>query len=180
MNSNVSVFNIFPNFIGTKNLDLTKLKVSGSVFEKTFESNIKTTLNTDTFFDIKSMNYLNMELTKILSHLLKPKCKTFVFKLTAIWLNQYTDKDFQGTHVHPGDYSFIIYYKCKKSYTIFNSPVKSLIEIENNSKLFDVDYTLDLKEGDIIIFPSYIQHWVKPNSDAITIAGNLKIMELNE
>tara|TARA_R110000796_G_scaffold4894_1_gene18520 strand:+ start:134 stop:673 length:540 start_codon:yes stop_codon:yes gene_type:complete len=177
MSTEVSVYNIFPNFIGTKKLDLTKLKVSGSVFKKTFESNIKTTLNTDTLFDIDSMNYLNIELTKLLSHLLKPRCKTFVFKLTGIWINQYTDKDFQGSHVHPGDYSFIIYYKTKKSHTVLNSPVKNFIEIEGNSKLFDERHDVDLKEGDIIMFPSYMEHWVKPNSDGITIAGNIKIME---
>ena len=182
MNSDVSVQNIFPNFIGTKSLDLSKLKVLGTTFKKTFESNIKTTIDSETLFDVDSINYLNIELTTILSHLLKNKCKTFVFRLTGIWINQYNDKDFQGPHVHPGDYYFIIYYKCKKSYTVFNSPAKNMIlrTAKPIPNLFPTDYEVNLKQGDVVMFPSYLEHWVKPNSDAITIAGNVKIMELNE
>ena len=182
MNSDVSVHNIFPSFIGSKSLDLSKLKVLGTAFKETFESNIKTTMDSDTLFNVESMNYLNIELTTILSYLLKTKCKTFVFKLTNIWINQYNDKDFQGPHVHPGDYSFIIYYKCKKSYTVFNSPAKNIIERTSKPipNLFQTDHEVNLKQGDIVVFPSYLEHWVKPNSDSITIAGNIKIIELNE
>jgi len=182
MNSDVSVSNIFPNFIATKKLDLSKLKVLGTAYTKTFESNVKTTLDSGTLFNVESMNYLNIELTTILSYLLKAKCKTFVFRLTDIWINQYNDKDYQGSHVHPGDYSFIIYYKCKKSYTVFNSPAKNLIERTTNlvPSLFGVDYEPNLKEGDIMVFPSYLEHWVRPNSDSVTISGNVKIIKLDE
>jgi len=29
------------------------------------------------------------------------------------------------------------------------------------------------EEGDIIVFPSYLDHWVRPNSNNETIAGNV-------
>jgi len=176
-NTTVKVDNLFPNIIATKNLDKSKLKIIGKKFNKTFESEIKTTLKGHTLFDVKSMNYLNIHLTDLLSHLLKPICLNFVFKLNDIWINKYDKKDYQGSHIHPGDYSFIIYYKIDKSYTVFNSPVKSILESGNN-KIFDKDYQTKLKQGDIIMFPSYLEHWVRPNSNNITIAGNIKIIDM--
>ena len=176
-NITVKVDNLFPNLIATKNLDLSKLKIVGKKFNKTFESEIKTTLKGNTLFDIKSMNYLNIHLTDLLSYLLKPICLNFVFKLNDIWINKYAKKDYQGSHIHPGDYSFIIYYKTDKSYTVFNSPVKSILEYGDN-KIFYKDYQTKLKQGDIIMFPSYLEHWVRPNSNNITIAGNIKIIDM--
>ena len=173
----VRVESLFPNLIAIKKLDLSQLKIEGKRFKKTFESKVKTTLNGDTLFDKKSMNYLNIQLTETLSYLLKPYCKNFVFNISDVWINKYGKKDYQGSHVHPGDFSFIIYYKTDKSYTVFNSPVKSLLESADN-KIFNIDCELNLKQGDIIIFPSYLQHWVKPNSNNITIAGNIKIIQM--
>ncbi len=176
----VRVEHLFPSVIAIKNLNLSNLKIIGKKFKKTFESDIKTTLDSDTLFNVQSMNYLNVELTTILSYLLKNKCKNFIFKLINIWINKYETNDYQGSHVHPGDYSFIIYYKSKKSYTVFNSPAKNTIERtpELIPNLFYRDWEPDLKQGDIIVFPSHLEHWVKPNSNAITIAGNIKIIKL--
>ncbi len=173
----VKVDNIFPNLIAIKHLDLSKLKVVGNKFKKTFESKVKTTLKGNTLFDKDSMNYLNIQLTDTLSYLLKPYCKNFVFNVSDIWINKYNKKDYQGSHIHPSDFSFIIYYKTNKSYTVFNSPVKNLLE-SIDSKIFNKDYEPNLKQGDMIVFPSYLEHWVRPNSGNTTIAGNIKIIEL--
>ena len=176
-NTIVKVDNIFTNYIATKNLDLSNFKVVGKKFIETFESGLKTSLFGNTLFDKNSINYLNVQLTEILSYLLKPYCKNFVFNVSDIWINKYAEKDYQGSHVHPSDFSFIIYYKVDKSHTVFNSPVKKLIESSNNT-FFKSDYEPNLKQGDIIVFPSYLEHWVKPNSNNITIAGNIKIVKL--
>ena len=128
-------------------------------------------------FDKSSMNYLNIQLTEALSYLLKPYCKNFVFNVADIWINRYETNDYQGSHIHPGDFSFIIYYKINKSYTVFNSPVKNILESSDN-KFFNRDCEPNTKEGDMIVFPSYLEHWVKPNSNNITVSGNIKIIEL--
>jgi len=175
----VRVDNIFPNLIAVKNLNLSEFKIEGQKFKKTFESKIKTTLKGNTLFDKRTMNYLNIQITEILSYLMKPYCKNFLFNLSDIWINKYGKNDYQGSHVHPTDFSFIIYYKTDKSYTVFDSPVKNLLESKAN-KIFDHDYETNYKEGDIIIFPSYLQHWVKPNSSNMTIAGNIKIIEIKK
>lgn len=179
MNSTVEINNIFPNFIATKKLNISKLKVVGKNFKDTFESRVQTTAEGETLLSIESMNYLNIELTDLLSHILKPMCKTFVFNMIGMWVNKYNDNDYQGSHVHPSDFSFIIYYKTDKSYTVFNSPVKKLLESSNN-EIFHKCYEPDCKQGDIIVFPSYLEHWVKPNSNNTTIAGNIKIIKLKK
>ena len=175
----VKVHNLFPNFVATKNIDLSKLKVIGENFKSTFESNIQTTLEGKTLLTTQSMNYLNIELTDLLSHLLKPICKTFVFKMMGIWINKYSNNDYQGTHIHPSSFSFIIYYDTDKSYTVFNSPVKNLLDAINldKNKIFSKEYEPNLKKEDIILFPSYLEHWVRPNSNGITLAGNINIIK---
>jgi len=175
----VKVNDIFPNLIATKNLDLNKFKFVGKNYKKTFESGIKTTLQGTTLFSKDSINYLNINLMGILSYLLKPYCKNFVFNVDSIWINKYSKNNYQGSHVHPSDFSFIIYYKTNKSYTVFNSPVKKLLE-SFKSKIFGLEYEPNLKQGDIIVFPSYLEHWVKPNSNNITIAGNINIIDLKK
>ena len=30
------------------------------------------------------------------------------------------------------------------------------------------------------MFPSYLEHWVKPNSNGKTIAGNIKIIDIKK
>ena len=175
----VEINNIFPNHIAIKNLNLLNFKVVGKDLKKTFESNIETSLNGITLFDKNSINYLNIQLRDMLGYLLKPYCNNFVFNVNGIWLNKYKDKDYQGAHIHPSDFSFIIYYNIKKSYTVFNSPVKNLLEMFN-SKIFFKHYEPKLKQGDIIVFPSYLEHWVRPNSYSMTIAGNIKIIDIKE
>ena len=179
MNSTVRINNIFDNFIATKKLNISKLKIVGKNFQDTFESKIQTTAEGKTLLSVESMNYLNIELTDLLSHILKPICKTFVFNMIGMWVNKYNDNDYQGAHVHPSDFSFIIYYKTNKSHTVFNSPIKKLLESSNN-EIFHKYYEPDCKQGDIILFPSYLEHWVKPNSNNTTIAGNIKIIELKK
>ena len=173
----VNVVNIFPNAIAVKSLDLTYFKLEANNFKKSFESKVKTTLNGDTLFSEDTMNYLNIQMTDVLSYLLKPYCKNFVFKIIDIWINKYEEKDYQGTHVHPSDFSFIIYYQTDKSHTVFNSPIKNILETIN-SNIFDRKHEPNLKEGDLLIFPSYLQHWVRPNSGNMTISGNIKIIDI--
>ena len=99
--------------------------------------------------------------------------------MIGMWINKYDNNNYQGAHVHPSDFSFIVYYNTDKSYTVFNSPVKNLLDVikPNENKIFLKEYEPNLKKGDIILFPSYLEHWVKPNSNGITIAGNINIIE---
>jgi cupin superfamily acireductone dioxygenase involved in methionine salvage len=174
----IKIINIFPNYIAIKKIDLSKFKINNKKFKKTFESKIKTSLNTDNLFLPNDINYFNIQLTEIFSNIFKAlNYKTFVFNVTDIWVNLYNKNDFQGTHVHSSDYCFILYYDVEKSFTVFNSPVKDMLEFKN-THIFQRQYEPNCNRGDLLVFPGYMQHWVRPNSKAKTIAGNIKIIDL--
>ena len=177
----VVIQNIFPNYIGIKNINLNNFTITTEKFKKSFESNIHTTLEESNLFSPKDIHYFNVQLTDIFSNLFKLNdISTFVFKVTGIWMNKYEVNDFQGTHVHPSDYCFILYYDVETSSTVFNSPVKDIIESRDPSptNIFNKHYEPNCKKGDLLVFPGYLQHWVKPTSNAKTIAGNIKIIEV--
>ena len=44
--ASVKTINIFPNTVAVKSLDVTKINVHADKFEKTFESDLNTTLET--------------------------------------------------------------------------------------------------------------------------------------
>jgi len=179
----VTVSTIFPTYIASKRIDVSKLNVITTEFKPTFESNIKTSIERgQTLLDEESMNYLNVQLTELLSNMLKPFCKTFVFNCDGIWVNKYENADFQGPHIHPADFSFIIYYDTDKSNTVFNSPMKKILEAGDgkNIDIFQKTYEPNLKKGDMLLFPSFIEHWVRPNTNNKTIAGNIKLIEVNK
>ena len=46
--------------------------------------------------------------------------------------------------------------------------------------IFPTSYMPKLKSGSIIIFPSFIEHMVVPNSDQITISGNLIFNKIDD
>jgi hypothetical protein len=177
----VEIRNIFPNYIGIKNIDLNKFKIESKKFKKSFESKIHTSLGNTNLFLQKHINYFNVQLTDIFSYIFKAmNKKSFVFNVTDIWLNIYNNQDFQGSHTHPSDYCFILYYEIEKSHTVFNSPVKDLLEQRLKVKnLFFREYEPNCKKGDLLVFPGYLQHWVKPNSNSKTIAGNIQIVDLH-
>ena len=176
----IKIKSIFPNLIAVSKLDINKFKGSFKEKNLTFESQINTTVLGKNLFTKDEINYLNIELSKIFSELLNAyNIKTFVFKVTSIWKNFYEKQDYQGTHVHPSHFSFIIYYNVNQSNTIFNHPRKSLLEsYSSDTKMFDLDYDPKCKKGDIILFPSYLEHWVRPSSNAETIAGNIVFSDI--
>ena len=84
------------------------------------------------------------------------------------------NKDYQEPHVHAfTKFSFIIYKKIVEPRTIFFNPAKNVISMLGADDIFPTSYMPKLKSGSIIIFPSFIEHMVVPNSDQITISGNL-------
>jgi hypothetical protein len=46
--------------------------------------------------------------------------------------------------------------------------------------IFPTSYMPKLKSGSIIVFPSFVEHMVVPNSDQVTISGNLVFNKIKE
>tara|TARA_B100001250_G_scaffold67529_1_gene54065 strand:+ start:884 stop:1492 length:609 start_codon:yes stop_codon:yes gene_type:complete len=107
------------------------------------------------------------------------------------WINSYGLDENQEEHDHlPGFYSAIHYVKFNPEVhkpAVFINPLMQLYSYMNNEinygkhpDYMQVDFEPDVKEGDIIIFPSWLKHTVKRNKTdqhRITLAFNINTMK---
>ena len=102
------------------------------------------------------------------------------------WYSVYKNNEYQEWHDHmPSTLSAIHFLNFKEEHKapIFEDPLKRLKSIINRTALnkdlsSSFRYTPEVEEGDIIIFPSYLQHTVpagKYNSHRVTISLNLNV-----
>ena len=103
-----------------------------------------------------------------------------------LWYQVYKNNEYQEWHDHmPATLSAIHFLNFKEEHKapIFEDPLKGLKSIINRTALnkdlsSSLRYIPEVEEGDIIIFPSYLQHTVpagKYNSHRVTIAINLNV-----
>ena len=170
--------NIFSTPIFINNIDSSRIILNIKKIEPTWTSEVDSSFHDkNCFVEEKNLNYLYSIIGESLSDFIKTN---FKIKLLNIWQNNYMDNDFQENHIHPSsDFSFVIYKEIEESKTIFFSPSNYLIQCfyENKylDKYFKTKFIPKLRKDQIIIFPSYLEHMVKKNSNSITIAGNIKI-----
>ena len=116
--------------------------------------------------------------------------KDFDVSINKIWYNVYTDGEYQEVHDHlgslfePSHFSFI-HFLCfdneNHNPPEFRDPLSQLrttsLELERNN--CGEVYVPDVTEGDLIMFPSYLQHCVPPGKKTeyprITISFNVKV-----
>lgn len=135
--------------------------------------------------DIDTGFYLDFFLEKIVPDLgiIKPD----IVKIPAVWANNNKLGGFNLLHDHIDNgniVSFVHYLKLpngtssihfrsdRPSLKFWNTP--RAVYNELNSQ----DVTIDVKDGDVIFFPSWLDHYTSPNNtdlDRITIAGNVEI-----
>jgi len=162
---NLELFSV-PVFIG--NVDLKKIKLTSEVGHA-FYSQTPSSFNTKNHLDPESVKYI----TDTIAELLKERYQSFSLKLARIWRNKYMNQDYQEPHVHmESQFSFIIYEKVNKPHTIFFNPAKYLIDAAKANFVLR-EFVPQLRKGQVIVFPSYIEHMVNRNSDQVTISGNL-------
>lgn len=112
-----------------------------------------------------------------------------------LWFNYYVNGEWQEIHSHtansvfqyPATFSCIHFLRFDSSVhtpPIFVDPYEPLrnISLEMESNRYSGRYTPKVQEGDLIMFPSYLQHYVpkcKPTlgNPRITIAFNIKVLE---
>lgn len=140
---------------------------------------------------LKQLGIKNLKLT--LNACGVEKCKN----CTELWCSKYTKGMYQAEHNHLDNgeiFSFVYFAKydpskdanlvfvkdmsnaIQKGFLVDNSP-NTLHEELREHPAFCNHVTLDnIKEGDLVIFPSYLDHFVeeqKHDGPRITIAGNL-------
>jgi len=171
----IDLFKI-PVFVGY--IDSSKINLEYKNIERQWESQTLTSYSQNNFLNKESTDYLLKTIVSTIKDFIKIN---FKITLTAIWENIYDDKgSFQENHIHTNShFSFIIYKKIKESKTVFFSPHKYMLECYYNysflQNYFQYSFQPTLKENQIIIFPSFLEHMVKPISNSITISGNLNI-----
>jgi hypothetical protein len=164
-----------PFFMG--NIDLKKIKLDAKMGEA-FVSKTPTSISKDpekNILDPESGKYL----ISIIIDLLREKYQYFSIRLLDIWRNKYLNMDFQEPHIHlRSKFSFIIYEEVGEiTHTIFYNPAKYLLyaTLGSDQKCMLQQFTPQVRKGQIIVFPSYVEHMVNRNSDQVTISGNLDI-----
>jgi hypothetical protein len=114
------------------------------------------------------------------------------YKIQNIWYNKYNMGDFQEIHCHTGRdsfYSFIYQYKTtnKKldSRVVFVNPRSSFFKGNMYNEIikkenYKSDYRPCLSDGELIIFPSHMKHFVSvhknSDNDRISISGNINLI----
>ena len=166
-----------PIYIG--NIDIDKIKIEHKRFERTWHSQTKSSHNFNNKIEDDSASFILNCISKLISKDINAPHK---LEIKNIWENHYLENDFQEKHNHPqSHFSFIIYKKVINSNTIFYNPSLSIMSAYYNPKLlknlnyFNESFKPECKSGQIIIFPSFIEHMVVKNNDSITIAGNINV-----
>lgn len=104
------------------------------------------------------------------------------------WINVYRPGNFQELHDHlyNSSFSYTYFYKLPENTGnfVFSNPIRSYGPLSGlANKFFDVvttEFTPEVKEGQILIFPNWLQHLVtenKSSEDRITISGNFGIQK---
>ena len=161
-------------------VDLDRIVIPESKFEPSWESGVPTTHLTQRPIPRSTLEYLTEVVSKPLDTI---KDKSIAMRFTQIWRNKYEEHTYQGYHIHPKtQWSFVIYETVQSAKTVFMNP--SLHNIQNHAPsgeacmgstydayiTFEPDY---LGPGDMVLFPSWLAHHVRPGNTGTTISGNV-------
>ena len=169
------IYNLFKFPVLIVNIDTSKIVLKNDKFEKTWLSKTKSSFNSNNNLSEDSKEYL---LKIIANNLFQIINKPFKLELQQIWENIYEKGDFQEKHTHPGShFSFIIYKKIKNPHTIFFNPIHNLLmsyynENDHIQDLFKIHEKIEIREQQMIIFPSFLEHMVEKTDDSVTVSGN--------
>ena len=153
-------------------VDLAKIELSNTEYNPTFLSKISTNYYSAAQLSPESSDYLSNLIAKHINTTgnYKNAC------IKSIWRNLYEATDTQEVHIHSNcQWSFIIYETVEISRTVFLNPAWRSIEaqIGDLSTCFSLSWKPEVSPGTIIIFPSFLEHYVLSGNEGSTIAGNV-------
>ena len=161
-----------PFYIST--IDPNKIKIKNGDLVAAGYSNTLTSFYSKNFITKECHDYLLKVFKELLSEDIK---KDFNVEISNIWENKYIENSYHEKHIHPkSHFSFIIYKRIEKSNTVFYNPIDKLLQsfyCDLEIDLFDLFVESNFKQNQIILFPSFVEHMLKPNSNSETIAGNI-------
>jgi hypothetical protein len=165
-----------PVFIDQVELD--KIKITESPFESTWHSNTPSSYLHQPDIHPDTFDYLS----SIIDRHLRSTGKYINPTISAIWRNSYSVTDTQEVHIHAKyQWSFIIYETVAESKTVFLNPAWKSIEAQLGpyATSFPMSWKPEVKAGTIVIFPSFLEHFVLAGNIGTTIAGNISLEYIN-
>ena len=149
-------------------------------------------LNVNDLLNTEIISHCKCFLTLIENDMKMKNKLSFNIGIEQLWHNIYKNNSFQEIHSHSGPnatFSFVYIAKLESntnsSELFFINPRQDIFSMNRFSKYFKDSknymdmYIPELKQGDIIIFPSHISHGVslhkEDSHNRITISGNLKM-----
>lgn len=155
-------------------VDLSKIQISDEKYEEIWLSETPSTFGKQHNIRQETFEYLAEVISRNIAEIGPYQNPRF----GQIWRNKYGPKDTQDVHIHPNcQWSFIIYETIEESKTVFLNPSYKLIMNQLGLMVpnFPIDYRPALGPGDIIIFPSFLEHLVAPGGNGTTISGNVYV-----
>tara|TARA_R100001591_G_scaffold233_1_gene458 strand:+ start:3383 stop:3883 length:501 start_codon:yes stop_codon:yes gene_type:complete len=164
-------YNIFPTPIWVEDIDSSKLELTTEEYKKSWLSGtLSSYLSNNNKMTQKGAKYLKEQIINCLQDF-----KIYDCKIINVWRNIYNN-DFQERHTHPNSsFSFTIYEKLEKPQTVFFHPSHDMIYATKVDPYIDCIFFPQVKQNQIILFPSYLEHMVKKAKNSVTISGNIGI-----
>ena len=157
----------------TDKVDLDKIQIVDESTAPTFRAGLQTSLRTNKQVSHGTIQHLSEIISRNINTL---GVKYGTAKIEEIWRNLYTPTDFQDPHIHCySQWSFVVYEDVDVSRTVFLNPYRFRVESQMAmyDSYFNMDYRPELGTGDIIIFPSWVEHYVLTGGEGSTISGNV-------
>jgi len=145
---------------------------------------------TDSFIEKYKDIYMS-NIIEFLSEIKFPECK---LEVLSLWYNIYKKGQWQEVHHHAANpYAYFSAVHFLK----FDPEVHTSIIMSNSNRIFLETYSLgrksnlnywdlmhyvNVEEGDIIIFPSTLEHFVKPqttNDSRVTVSFNIRAIPID-
>jgi hypothetical protein len=165
---------MFPILCFIEPIDLEKIQFCDPDLEysDSFLSRTPTTMGRDRLTE-DSYHYLCSEIAECIGQFSDEP-----FFISQVWRNKYEKTDWQDPHIHSGaQWSFVIYNTVEEGKTVFMHPSRK--DIMNQwgiySNIIPMDFIPNLPPKHIIIFPSWIEHYVLNGNEGITISGNIHL-----
>ena len=157
-----------------------------------------------TSFDANNFNFKLFSESQVTQRLYEKYILKFFDRPTKVnvlemWFNYYSNGEYQEVHTHVQPdmfaprphFSCIHYLKFDPEVhqpVVFNDPIGILRQtnsIELDSNNYNDEYEPQLREGSIIMFPPYLEHYVPkseptPNNPRISVAFNIILTEYGE
>jgi hypothetical protein len=155
-------------------VDLEKIVMTETKYEPTFFSDVKSNYLFQPQLHPDSYDYLS----QVIERNLKETGKYTNPTITAIWRNIYEPQNMQEVHIHAdAQWSFIIYETVEHSKTVFLSPAWKQIEVTMGyfAPSFSTTWRPKVGPGTMILFPSFLEHYVLAGNAGSTIAGNVNL-----